>query len=64
MPVMSGEETLPFLRELQPGLEVVVTSGYSEAEALRLFRGARVSGFIQKPYTVQQLVRKVKSVLA
>ena len=64
MPGMSGEETLPHLRRLRPDLKVIVSSGYSEAEALRLFHGARVSGFIQKPYTFRDLARAVKSALA
>ena len=33
MPGMSGEETLPHLRSSGPELEVIVSSGYSEAEA-------------------------------
>ena len=64
MPGMSGEETLPHLRKLKPDLHVIVSSGYSETETLRLFEGARVSGFIQKPYTARQLAGQVKSVLA
>ncbi len=64
MPGMSGQEALPKLRGLSPELNIVISSGYNEAEALRLFRGARVSGFIQKPYTVQDLARKIKSALA
>jgi CheY-like chemotaxis protein len=63
MPGMSGEETLPHLRSINPELEVIISSGHSEAEALRPFRGVRISGFIQKPYTVQQLARKVKAAL-
>jgi DNA-binding NtrC family response regulator len=63
MPGMGGEETLPHLRKLQPDLEVIVSSGYSEAETLELFRGARLSGFIQKPYTAQTLAREIKAVL-
>jgi CheY-like chemotaxis protein len=64
MPGMGGAETMPHLRKLMPDLPVIVSSGYSEAETLRLFQGARVSGFIQKPYKVQDLARKVKSALA
>ena len=64
MPGMSGEETLPHLRKINPDLNVIVSSGYSETETLRLFEGARVSGFIQKPYTARQLASQVKSVLA
>jgi DNA-binding NarL/FixJ family response regulator len=63
MPGMSGEETLTELRRLKPDLSVVVSSGYSHAEAMRLFGGARVSGFIQKPYTVHDLAKEVKMAL-
>ena len=38
----------------------MVSSGYSEAEAMTLFKGQRVSGFIQKPYTSTGLAEKVK----
>jgi PAS domain S-box-containing protein len=64
MPGLSGEETLPLLRALKPDLDVIVSSGYSEPEALRMFDGASVSGFIQKPYTAQALAREVKARLA
>lgn len=64
MPGMSGQETLPHLRRLRPDVKVVVSSGYNEAEALSLFRGARISGFIQKPYTVQNLAREVKAAMS
>jgi PAS domain S-box-containing protein len=63
MPGMSGQETLPQIRKLRPDVEVVVTSGYTEAETMRLFEGARVAGFIQKPYTPAHLAEKVKMAL-
>jgi CheY-like chemotaxis protein len=63
LPGMSGAETLAHLRELRPDLDVLVSSGYSQEEALRPFEGTPVSGFIQKPYLAQDLARAVKSVL-
>jgi PAS domain S-box-containing protein len=60
MPQMSGEETLPELNKIRPGVKVVVSSGYSETEAMNLFRGQRVAGFIQKPYNSKGLAEKVK----
>jgi PAS domain S-box-containing protein len=63
MPDMSGAEVLPRLRELTPELPVLVSSGYSEDESLRLFHGIPVSGFIQKPYTARDLARKVKTAI-
>ncbi|MGA3098825.1 MAG: PAS domain S-box protein, partial [Bryobacteraceae bacterium] len=60
MPKMSGEEALPELRKIRPQVKVVVSSGYSESEAMDLFKGQRVSGFIQKPYTSRGIAEKVK----
>jgi DNA-binding NarL/FixJ family response regulator len=64
MPLMSGEETLPELRKIRPHAKVVVSSGYSEAETMALFKGQKVSGFIQKPYTSKGLAEKVKAWIA
>ena len=64
LPGMSGAETLTHLRELKPGLDVLISSGYSQEEALRPFEGARISGFIQKPYLARDLARAVKTALA
>jgi PAS domain S-box-containing protein len=60
MPYMNGEEVLPELRKIRPDLKVVVSSGYSEAETMALFKGQQVSGFVQKPYTSKGLAEKVK----
>ena len=60
---MSGEEALPALRRIRSDIRVVVSSGYSESEAMRLFGGAQVSGFIQKPYTVKDLLKAVKTAI-
>ena len=63
MPGMSGEEVLPELRKIKPDLSVIVSSGYSEQEARGLFRGASVTAFIQKPYTVRALASRVRAAL-
>ena len=63
MPGMSGEEVLPELRKIRPGIKVVVSSGYNEVETMAQFKGHSVSGFVQKPYTLDRLAEKVKSAL-
>ncbi len=63
MPGMGGAEVLPELREIRPDLKVVISSGYTESEAMRMFQGMRVSGFIQKPYTTTQLAEQVKAAI-
>ena len=64
MPGMNGEETLSHLQHLRPELDVIISSGYAEAGVLPLFKGSRIAGFLQKPYTAQQLARKIETLLA
>ena len=59
MPVMSGEEALTHIRRIRPDLPVLLSSGLSEAEALRRFADRGLAGFLQKPYTATTLARKV-----
>jgi signal transduction histidine kinase/CheY-like chemotaxis protein len=63
MPGMSGQEVLLVLRSIRPEVKVVVSSGYTESETMRIFLGQQVSGFIQKPYTSSRLAEKVKSAI-
>jgi DNA-binding NarL/FixJ family response regulator len=58
---MSGEEALPEFRKIRPQIKVLVSSGFSESEAMTVFKGQRISGFIQKPYTSRGLAEKVKA---
>jgi CheY-like chemotaxis protein len=62
MPVMSGEEALHRLREINPSVRVLASSGYSQIEALRRF-GASIAGFVQKPYSAQSLLSAVNHVI-
>jgi CheY-like chemotaxis protein len=55
MPGMSGRETFDALRAINPDARVLLSSGYSvDSEAQELLRrGAK--GFIQKPFTIEEL---------
>jgi signal transduction histidine kinase/CheY-like chemotaxis protein len=63
MPTMDGPETFERIRQLRPSLPVVMMSGYHEDE-LRPDLDARISGFIQKPFTPGELARRVRTALA
>jgi PAS domain S-box-containing protein len=63
MPGLSGERTFEELRRLDPTVRVLLSSGYSEAEATRRFVGRGLAGFIQKPYRPEQLVDAVRRAL-
>jgi CheY-like chemotaxis protein len=60
MPVMGGEEVLTHLQQIRAGVPVVLSSGFSEEEALRRFSDRGLAGFLQKPYTATALARKIK----
>ena len=62
MPVMNGEEKLLHLQRIEPGVKVILTSGYDESEAMVRFQGAGLAGFIQKPYTASRLVERVNRI--
>jgi PAS domain S-box-containing protein len=63
MPGISGGETYDRLREIDPGVKVLLASGYSiEGEAQQILdRGCR--GFIQKPFQTGSLSRMIREVL-
>lgn len=63
MPRMDGAQTFRRLREVKADVRVLISSGYSpemEGQAL-LDEGA--AGFLQKPYHVEQVLRKVRDAL-
>ena len=63
MPQMNGRELASRLTQLSPDLRVLFVSGYTpDASLLRSVEEARVP-FLAKPYTVQDLARKVREVL-
>ena len=63
MPRMDGETAFREMRALHPELRVILSSGYSEVEAMGRFLGKGLRGFIQKPYGPKDLVAKVQSAL-
>jgi PAS domain S-box-containing protein len=62
MPGLSGEATMNELRSIRPDARIVLSSGFSETEAMQRFGSAGVQAFLQKPYTAQALARCINSV--
>ncbi|MGE5648510.1 MAG: ATP-binding protein [Acidobacteriota bacterium] len=62
MPVMNGEEALRRMREIRPSVAAVVSTGYSELEAVRRFGNAGAA-VLMKPYSGVQLADTVKKAL-
>jgi PAS domain S-box-containing protein len=63
MPVMGGEETFQAMRQLDPAVTALLTSGFNEIEATRRFTTKGLAGFLQKPFTPDQLARKIRDLM-
>ncbi|MCG8590865.1 MAG: response regulator [Proteobacteria bacterium] len=61
MPRMDGEETFRELQRLRPNLPVILSSGFSEQDATRRFTSVGLAGFLQKPYSVNALLEKLRA---
>ena len=64
MPGLSGEETYGQLRKLSPDVRVILTSGYSEQDALGRFSAERLAGFLRKPFGRSDLMALLEVALA
>jgi PAS domain S-box-containing protein len=60
MPHLNGEETFLALRERDPQVKVVISSGYSETNLTSRFADMGLAGFIQKPYTRAELTSQLR----
>jgi CheY-like chemotaxis protein len=63
MPGMNGGKVYDRLKSINPGINVLLISGYSiEGEAKKILaRGC--NGFIQKPFKIEALSRKIRDIL-
>jgi DNA-binding response OmpR family regulator len=63
MPDLTGKEVFTKLREIDSGVRVLLSSGYSiDGEAAALVESG-CSGFIQKPFNMKQLDSKIREIL-
>ncbi len=63
MPRMGGKETLRKIKELSPQVKILICSGYSDGTLQdEDFKNA-IDGFLQKPYSVDEMAQKVREVL-
>ncbi|MGD8833821.1 MAG: PAS domain S-box protein [Desulfobacteraceae bacterium] len=63
MPGLSGEGTFGRLKEINPDVVVLLSSGYSlDGNASRIL-DCGCNGFIQKPYNIEELSTKIREVL-
>jgi two-component system, cell cycle sensor histidine kinase and response regulator CckA len=63
MPRMSGWQTLAALRKLAPDIPVILSSGYSESQAMEGDHAERPQAFLSKPYEFKTLVETIVRIM-
>jgi two-component system, cell cycle sensor histidine kinase and response regulator CckA len=64
MPGLSGEEVFREMRRIKPDVKVLLSSGYNEQDATSQFVGKGLAGFLQKPWTPDDLLRSFQAAIA
>ncbi|MBW4640469.1 MAG: response regulator [Gloeocapsa sp. UFS-A4-WI-NPMV-4B04] len=61
MPSMDGATTIKTLQKINPQIKVIAISGFVSNDKLR--EASEIKNFIAKPYTIQDLLQKLQTVL-
>jgi CheY-like chemotaxis protein len=60
---MGGREAVELLREIDPGVRAIVSSGYSSDPVLANYRAYGFRGMVAKPYKIDDFTRVLRDVL-
>ncbi len=63
MPEMTGKKVYQKIKKLNVPSKIIVSSGYSDEMLGKDSFAQRVDGFLQKPYKIEELARKLREVL-
>ncbi|HYF63413.1 MAG TPA: PAS domain S-box protein [Herpetosiphonaceae bacterium] len=63
MPRMNGEETFRAIQRIRPDTQVILMSGFTEEDATRQIGAKGLAGFLQKPFTINELNEKINAIM-
>lgn len=63
MPNMNGEEVVRKMRKINADVPIILSSGYSEHDVKQAFKEKDLAEFIQKPYQMKTLIKKIDMVM-
>ena len=63
MPGKSGHETFLELEAFDSNVRIMLSSGYSESDAIRGFASPPLVGFLQKPYRLDTFMQRLNKFL-
>ncbi len=64
MPGINGEDTCSRIRSLNPEVKILISSGYDKIHNLQSLLNEPTITFIEKPYQVHELLKKINSLLS
>jgi len=64
MPRMNGADAFQEIARMNPNAKIILCSGYDEKQVTGEFAGKGLAGFLQKPYTINELKKKMREVIA
>ncbi|MCP4136146.1 MAG: response regulator [bacterium] len=63
MPKLSGKETFMKLKDIDPGLKVLLASGFMQDERVEKLQELGIKDFIQKPYTMDTIAVAIDRII-
>ena len=63
MPEMGGKELAEEIVKFIPGIKILFTSGYTDNHIVRSGRLDKGINFLQKPFSIKDISRKIRFVL-
>jgi len=64
MPELDGKEALTEIRKIDSNIPIIITSGYCEFDIISKFTGEKISGFLQKPYNLEDVISAIEDAVS
>ena len=63
MPGISGGELFKLIREINPDMKIIITSGYSKQKVTKTIMASGANGFLPKPFNINKLLELVNTTI-